>query len=473
MSSSSRILGTCCSVLSSRHWHFGPRFIHYVVGTGSHELKASAAPNIRRHETSASPSPMAPVVWRRYRHTGHGDSDDARSSTTVSSVLVEQAQRIEEEQKRELHSVNVALSANSLIFVAKIGAWAASGGSALLAEAIHSLADIGNQAMLRVGILKASEAPSAEFPYGHMRDKFIFSLISAVGIFCLGAGVSIVHGLHSMAHPAATVDMTWGFAALIFSTLVEGCTLLVAIRAVAAGARAAGMRFADFVKSGRDPVSVAIMAEDGAAVAGVIVASVCTALAERTGTAMWDGLGGVLVGLILGGVAIYLIQRNRSFLIGRAMLEGDFQKIVRHLKRDPVIKNIYEAKSEEIGEGIYRFNAEIDFDGPKLLERYMERQDVGHMKSHFARAVAEEDNDDFEVLMKAYGTEVVSLVGSEVDRIEAEVMELVPGVRYVDLETDRGRFSTYARSALMTEVEEVRAETFAAQPPAAAGHAAK
>lgn len=61
-----------------------------------------------------------------------------------------------------------------------------------------------------------------------------------------------------------------------------------------------------------------------------------------------------------------------------------------------------------------RFNAEIDFDGPKLLERYMARQDVGHMKAHFARAVAEEDNDDFEVLMKAYGTEVVSLVGSEV-----------------------------------------------------------
>lgn len=61
-----------------------------------------------------------------------------------------------------------------------------------------------------------------------------------------------------------------------------------------------------------------------------------------------------------------------------------------------------------------RFNAEIDFDGPKLLERYMQRQDVSHMKLHFARAVSNEENDDFEVLMKAYGTEVVSLVGSEV-----------------------------------------------------------
>jgi solute carrier family 30 (zinc transporter), member 9 len=69
---------------------------------------------------------------------------------------------------------------------------------------------------------------------------------------------------------------------------------------------------------------------------------------------VWDGVGSVLVGMLLAGVAVYLIQRNRSFLIGRSMVPEDFHKIVRHLKRDPVIKNIYEAKSEEIGEGIFR-----------------------------------------------------------------------------------------------------------------------
>lgn len=94
--------------------------------------------------------------------------------------------------------------------------------------------------------------------------------------------------------------------------------------------------------------------QDGAAVAGVMVAAACTMLVEYTGMMAWDGIGSVLVGLILGGVAIYLIQRNRSFLIGRSMAPADFKKIVQHLKQDPVVKNIYEAKSEEIGEGIYR-----------------------------------------------------------------------------------------------------------------------
>lgn len=77
-------------------------------------------------------------------------------------------------------------------------------------------------------------------------------------------------------------------------------------------------------------------------------------LADYTGMLMWDGIGSILVGLILGGVAVYLIQRNRSFLIGRSMNPDDFKKIVRHIKQDPVVKNVYEAKSEEIGEGIFR-----------------------------------------------------------------------------------------------------------------------
>ena len=163
-----------------------------------------------------------------------------------------------------------------------MAAWCASGGSSLLAEAIHSVADVGNQALLRLGIVKAAKAPTKDYPYGHLREKFIFSLISAVGIFCLGAGVSIVHGIHAIVDPAAEMQQGWGLLVLGLSTLVEGYTLLVAVRAVAVGAKAAGLKFWEYIKSGRDPVSVAIMAEDGAAVAGVMIAALFTKLAEWT-----------------------------------------------------------------------------------------------------------------------------------------------------------------------------------------------
>ena len=148
--------------------------------------------------------------------------------------------------------------------MAKSVAWFLGGGSSLLAEAIHSLADIGNQAMLRFGIFQAAQAPTAQHPFGHMREKFIFryefalqprcnangsaalpnrkvivlcSLISAVGIFCLGAGVSIVHGIHAIFHPVLGEANPWGIPTLVLATLVEGMTLVVAIRAVMAGAR--------------------------------------------------------------------------------------------------------------------------------------------------------------------------------------------------------------------------------------------
>jgi hypothetical protein len=139
----------------------------------------------------------------------------------------------------------------------------------------------------RYAILARENTPSNS-NQSHKERHFSLpcSLISAVGIFCLGAGVSIVHGIHAIMEPATSSDLGWGLAVLFLSTFVEGYTLMVAARAVLAGARAAGMRFLDYIRSGRDPVSVAIMAEDGAAVAGVIVAAICTKLVDVTGVAV-------------------------------------------------------------------------------------------------------------------------------------------------------------------------------------------
>ena len=172
-----------------------------------------------------------------------------------------------------------------------------------------------------MGIIKARRAPTPEYPYGYMKDKYVFrrglrvahkgwvggfgggragliltvnpqpvtptpnlSLISAVGIFCLGAGASIVNGAQAIVEPAVHADnMGWGLAVLLVSTLVEGYSLSVAVRAVAEGARAAGMRFWEFVRAGRDPTSIAVMMEDGAAVAGLLIAALATKLVSWTG----------------------------------------------------------------------------------------------------------------------------------------------------------------------------------------------
>lgn len=112
---------------------------------------------------------------------------------SFSSPTVEHAkEQYDSHTKRELHSLNVAIAMNSLIFVAKAAVANITGSSSMLAEALHSIADILNQTLLRVGLIQSQMAPNASFNYGYHRDRFIFSLISAVGIFFLGAGAKVI-----------------------------------------------------------------------------------------------------------------------------------------------------------------------------------------------------------------------------------------------------------------------------------------
>eukprot|EP00891_Asterochloris_glomerata_P007437 jgi/Astpho2/7437/fgenesh1_pm.00114_%23_25_t len=325
------------------------------------------------------------------------------------------------------------------IFVAKMATFWVSGSSAMMAESIHSVADIFNQVLLRMGIVRSKRAPSAMHPYGYMKDKFVWSLISAVGIFCLGAGVTVMHGLQSMflekqiEHVAATA------AVLGLSFVLEGYSLLVAVRTVAAGAASHGLTFMEFVRRGMDPTSIAVMMEDGAAVAGLVLAGIATFLTWQTGSGVWDALGSITIGILLGVTAVFLIQKNRQLLIGRSMQDVDMSKVLKHLRQDPVVKAVYDAKSEEIGPGVYRFKAEIDFCGEKVVERHMSRLGREPLYECITAASKTRDSKAMELVLMEYGKDMVNALGAEVDRLEQEVRLLVPGLRHIDLETDRGR----------------------------------
>lgn len=233
----------------------------------------------------------------------------------------------------------------------------ASGSSALLAEAIHSIADIGNQVLavlyticitpctkvlLRTGIMQSRKDPTPEHPYGYTRDKFIGSLISAVGIFCLGAGVTIAHGVSVLfvKHEIENIGLTLGGMCRVHNfcvkdvvcrpvreyihprtvlgipVLLEGISLQVAVKTVAEGAAARGMPFWEYVRRGMDPTSIAVMLEDGGAVAGLLIAGTCTSMVYLTGNTVYDAIGSICVGTLLGAIAIFLVQRNRSLLLG-------------------------------------------------------------------------------------------------------------------------------------------------------------
>uniref|UniRef100_A0A9I9DV22 Cation efflux protein transmembrane domain-containing protein n=1 Tax=Cucumis melo TaxID=3656 RepID=A0A9I9DV22_CUCME len=333
------------------------------------------------------------------------------------------------------YRVTTALWCNFLVFSLKFGVWLATSSHVMLAEVVHSVADFANQALLAYGLSSSRRAPDAIHPYGYSKERFVWSLISAVGIFCLGSGATIVNGIQNLwtSQPPANIH----YAALVIggSLIIEGASLVVAIQAVKKGAAAEGMKLRDYIWRGHDPTSVAVMTEvDGAAVTGLVIAAASLVAVNTTGNAIYDPIGSIIVGNLLGMVAIFLIQRNRHALIGRAMDENDMQKVLQFLKNDPVVDALYDCKSEVIGPGFYRFKAEIDFNGVMVVQNYLTRTGREEWAREFRRAAKSKDDSTLLKIMSNYGEEVVTALGSEVDRLEKEIQELVPGIRHVDIE---------------------------------------
>ncbi|CAK7323714.1 unnamed protein product [Dovyalis caffra] len=345
-----------------------------------------------------------------------------------------QVKRIEISDQHSQRAVTTALWCNFLVFSLKFGVWFTTNSHVMFAEVVHSIADFANQALLAYGLSSSRRAPDALHPYGYSKERFVWSLISAVGIFCLGSGATIVNGIQNLwtSHPPENIQ----YAALVIggSFIIEGASLIVAIQAVKKGAAAEGMTVRDYIWRGHDPTSVAVMTEDGAAVTGLAIAGASLVAVNTTGNAIYDPIGSIIVGNLLGMVAIFLIQRNRHALIGRAMDDHDVEKVLNFLKNDPAVDSLYDCKSEVIGPGFFRFKAEIDFNGVVVVQNYLSRTGRGEWARQFREASKEKDDTALLRMMSNYGEEVVTALGSEVDRLEKEIQELVPGIRHVDIE---------------------------------------
>ncbi|EEH57471.1 cation diffusion facilitator family [Micromonas pusilla CCMP1545] len=369
-----------------------------------------------------------------------GISRDAKSKRTDAANDV-----------RALHAVNVAIKANTAIFACKLGAYAVTGSSAMLAEAVHSVADVVNQGLLHVGINSSTRAPDAKYNYGYRRERFVWSLISAVGVFFMGSGVSVAHGVHSAWNPMELEHIWIGLGVLGASAAIDSYSLLVAYRALVDNAAAKEMTLREFVESGHDPTSVAVVAEDLAAVSGCAIAAGALFATQVTGNAIFDAAGSgafvftlvpirpLAVGGLLGLTATYLINANRMLLLGRSLGSEKMDRIQREIRADPVVEEVYRAKSEELGPGTFRFVAEIEFSGTKARSRYLDQGDGAkreQLHGMFRAAAAREEPVDLDAALKMYGEEVVTAVGDEVDRIEKAIVRVEPSIHYVDLETN-------------------------------------
>lgn len=328
------------------------------------------------------------------------------------------------------HVVNAALIGNGVVLIGKTAAFIVSGSGAMLSEAIHTLADLGNQMLLKYGIYQSEQPASTRAPYGHASERYIFGLMSGVGIFFIGCGVTVYHGITLLLNPQDIVSVPMALSVLVCSGAVEAATFAVALKQVRDAAAHHRMSLMEFVKDGPDPLGVAVMMEDGAAVAGVGIATTCLGLAYITDNHVWDAVGTLGVGGLLGMVAMFLISKNRQMLVGMSVPQERLEAIKQRLLEEDTVRSLHDVRAVVVGSREIRFKAEIHFDGSRLAARLWEREgvDFQHALDHI------NSPEDLRDHLLYFGDEVVEALGDEVDRLEDVVRDEMPEARYVDLE---------------------------------------
>ena len=329
-------------------------------------------------------------------------------------------------------AVYSAILANTFVMVCKFVGFFVTGSGAMLSEGIHSCADVGNQVLLAVGMKRGSHAADTEHPFGYGREAFVWALISATGIFFLGAGVTLTHGIQSLMD-GGHVNETGGYLniiILLIALVAEGITLLIAAKTLHTAAKHHNESFFSHVKNTDDPFGVAVLLEDSAAVLGVFIALVAVGLTQITHDGFWDALGSVLIGCLLGFVALFLIAKNRDLLIGRAIHPADRAKLQALLEGDPAVEKVTVSRTAVSGASSYRISAELEFDGRYIAEKYLEKRQIDEILQQIDSPAA------LESFLKEYGEAVMELVGDEVDRLERKIRDELPKAQRIDIEPD-------------------------------------
>jgi cation diffusion facilitator family transporter len=210
-----------------------------------------------------------------------------------------------------------AIAANVAIAVTKFVAAGFSGSSAMLSEGIHSAVDAGNGGLLLVGLHMSKKPATPEHPFGHGKELYFWSLIVAVLVFGQGGGMSIFEGVMHMRQPEPLTDPTWSYVVLGMAALFEGASFSVALRQFRR--QSAGRPFWSSLHGSKDPAVYTVLAEDGAALAGLAVAGAGVWASHSLNRPVLDGAASVVIGCILAGVAILLIRESRGLLVGEGV----------------------------------------------------------------------------------------------------------------------------------------------------------
>ena len=215
-------------------------------------------------------------------------------------------------------AIVAALSANLGIAAAKFVGFLISGASSMLAEAVHSLADSGNQILLLVGGKRSRRSATPEHPFGFGRERYVYAFMVSIILFSVGGVFAIYEGVHKLQHPEP-VERAWiPITILLISIGLESYSLRTALHE--SQEQRKGISILQFVRRAKSPELPVVLLEDIAALFGLVLAMLGVGVAVITGDGVWDGVGTVAIGVLLVVVAVVLGIEVKSLLIGEGAL---------------------------------------------------------------------------------------------------------------------------------------------------------
>ena len=276
-------------------------------------------------------------------------------------------------EDESLLTVVVALVANALVATAKSVVAVLTGSASLVAEAAHSWADTGNEVFLLFAGRLSKRPRDPAHPFGYGREAYVWSMFAAFGLFMAGSIVSIWHGLQSLTAEESESNYLWGYVVLAVAFVLESASFLQARRQTARLAARSRLHPLRYLALTSNPTLRAVYFEDAAALVGILLAAGGLALHQLTGMVVWDAVGSILVGVLLGALAIFLIGRNRDFLVGQAAPAEVRSRAFEALLETGEIERITFLHLEFVGPGRVLMIAAVDLTGDDPETQIAER----------------------------------------------------------------------------------------------------
>lgn len=294
-------------------------------------------------------------------------------------------------------AILAAFLANMGIALAKFIAWFLSGSASMLAEAIHSVADSGNQLLLMLGGRKAKKQADREHPFGYGRERYVYAFVVSIILFSVGGLFAIYEGVEKILHPHALDEKWWWLpiVVLLISIGLESFSLRTAVKE-SNHVRPKGQSWVSFVRRAKAPELPVVLLEDVGALTGLVFALLGVGLTVITGNSLFDALGTLMIGTLLILIAIVLGVETKSLLVGEGATDADYDRIVTAIESGPEVEKLIHIKTLYLGPDELLVAAKLGFASDAPLAH----------------------------------------VAADIDKVEARVREAVPAARVIYFEPD-------------------------------------